>query len=361
MAKALNAEVLTLVRLGNARRELAQCVDLQDLKRIRDQAAALQAYTKAQGLSADLQTKAGSIRVDAEARIGELERERVPDKGWPGKGKPVSRGTGFSPVERRRFRALARIPEAEREAIKATLAEDVTPTGVLKAGLQRKRASEDSKKQQERAAIARKAPSGLVVIGDFREKLKELPDSCASLILTDPPYDRKSAHLYADVAREGARILMPGGSLIVYCGQYLLGEILPTMIQHLRIWWVLALHHDRGPHARMREYGIVVHWKPMLWLVKESRADKHTYIDDLVSSPQREKDYHDWQQGEAPAAYLIDKLTRPGDLVVDPMCGGGTTAVAAVKAGRRFWTCEIDSTSAGIAARRIESVRSGLP
>lgn len=75
--------------------------------------------------------KAAGIRIDAEARLGELLRARVPDEGWPGKGKPPCQGGGFSPKERERFhdggksepwfRALARVSLEKREALLAAL------------------------------------------------------------------------------------------------------------------------------------------------------------------------------------------------------------------------------------------------
>jgi DNA modification methylase len=39
-------------------------------------------------------------------------------------------------------------------------------------------------------------------------------------------------------------------------------------------------------------------------------------------------------------ATLIRKHSRPGDLVVDPFAGSGTTGVAALREGRRFAGCE---------------------
>ena len=46
-------------------------------------------------------------------------------------------------------------------------------------------------------------------------------------------------------------------------------------------------------------------------------------------------DYH-WQQAVEPAAALIEALTSPGYVVVDPFCGTGTYGVAAVKTDRLF-------------------------
>ena len=51
--------------------------------------------------------------------------------------------------------------------------------------------------------------------------------------------------------------------------------------------------------------------------------------------------------------YLIEKLTQPGDIILDPFMGSGTTGVACVRTGRNFIGCEIDPTYFAIAQRRI--------
>lgn len=50
---------------------------------------------------------------------------------------------------------------------------------------------------------------------------------------------------------------------------------------------------------------------------------------------------------------LIQLGTQPGDLVLDPFMGSGTTGVACVRTGRRFIGIEIDPTYFAIAQRRI--------
>ena len=51
--------------------------------------------------------------------------------------------------------------------------------------------------------------------------------------------------------------------------------------------------------------------------------------------------------------WLIEHSTRPGDLILDPFCGSGTTGVACVQTGRRFLGIEIDEGYADIARARI--------
>jgi tRNA G10 N-methylase Trm11 len=57
------------------------------------------------------------------------------------------------------------------------------------------------------------------------------------------------------------------------------------------------------------------------------------------------------------AATAIARYTRPGDLVVDPMCGIGTTMVEAVHAGRDGLGIEYEDRWARIAAANVDCAR----
>ena len=53
-------------------------------------------------------------------------------------------------------------------------------------------------------------------------------------------------------------------------------------------------------------------------------------------------------------ARLVATHSNPGDLIVDPFAGLGTTGVAALRLGRRFQGCEIDVVAAVLAEERCE-------
>ncbi|MFC9472733.1 TRM11 family SAM-dependent methyltransferase [Nocardia sp. NPDC056952] len=57
------------------------------------------------------------------------------------------------------------------------------------------------------------------------------------------------------------------------------------------------------------------------------------------------------------AAHAITHYTRPGDLVLDPMCGIGTTIVEALHAGRRALGVEYEQRWANIARTNIDIAR----
>lgn len=207
--------------------------------------------------------------------------------------------------------------------------------------------------RKKEAAAAGVIDGDIVRLGDFRTILPSIPDGCVDLIFTDPPYDKETVPLYEDMAREAARILRPGGSLICYLGQYATADVCRLVGKHLKFLWPLCCYHE-GPGQVMAFWGIRVKWKPMLWFVNGgNRFDTSAVVEDLIVST-KEKSAHPWQQSVVEARYYIEKLTPSGGLVVDPFCGGGTTAVAAKLSGRKWITCELDPEYAAIATQRIK-------
>jgi 16S rRNA G966 N2-methylase RsmD len=74
-------------------------------------------------------------------------------------------------------------------------------------------------------------------VGDFRELSPEvIADESVELVFTDPPYDRDSLSLYGAAAAEAARILKPGGSMLIYSGRLQLLEEMTAMSQHLNFF-----------------------------------------------------------------------------------------------------------------------------
>ena len=189
--------------------------------------------------------------------------------------------------------------------------------------------------------------------GDFRDRyLDVLPPESVQLVLTDPPYDEVSVDLYGAAAEAAQYVLRPGGSLLVYSGHKYLGEVIAAMAPHLRYWWTFALLEE-GPRQLLQKLGVRSSWKPILWFVKGTRGDVAAIVPDILEGSGREKDAHEWQQGEAEAATLIERFTSPGDLVVDFFAGSGTVLAAAKKLDRRFVGFETHADNVEKIAERI--------
>lgn len=77
----------------------------------------------------------------------------------------------------------------------------------------------------------------------------------------------------------------------------------------------------------------------------------------------REKRYgkHPTQKPEALLERIVLASTNPGDLVLDPFCGSGTTGVACVRHGRGFVGVEMEALFAELAAARLTEVLEERP
>lgn len=187
-----------------------------------------------------------------------------------------------------------------------------------------------------------------VVHGDIAEL--ELEPASVDLVLTDPPYGREHLRLYDELGRLAARVLRPGGSLLVMTGQANLLEQGAALARHLPYRWTLS-YALPGPRGRWWSRQILVGWKPVLWYT-QGEPDLG-WVFDTAESKAPDKAHHHWGQSVDGMAQLVERFSRPGELVLDPFLGGGTTAIAALQLGRRFLGCDVDETAVATSAARI--------
>ena len=268
--------------------------------------------------------------------------------------------------EVRELATSGRIPRKDTKLLAQTLATD---PDAVKASVEKvlsgeqpdvkqtmRAARRTRRKEQAEAIIADAAPGALydTRLGDFRTALADIPDDSVALVFTDPPWDDETARtLYEDLFALAARILVPGGSLVTYVGHNALPQVLATP-NPLRYWWPLAAVFEGGPTPRLPGKFVLPEWRPLLWFVKGGRRSTEYLADCFRCSPEPDaKEHHDWQQPETPASLCIERLTDAGETVVDPFLGGGTTGAAAVKLGRLFIGCDIDTDALTIATGRI--------
>jgi hypothetical protein len=190
-----------------------------------------------------------------------------------------------------------------------------------------------------------------LTFGDFRELGTNLPDCCADLVFTDPPYDEDAVALYRDLGIFASRVLKPGGLCLAYSGHAFLPQVMNALSESLTYGWTCAIRHTGG-ELRFRNLHVRNAWKPVVLFYKPPLEAWWDWFSDMTSGG-REKDEHDWQQAEAEAAHYIAALCPKGGLVVDPFAGGGTTLVAAKKLGLKYIGYEVAQEAFNAAQVRL--------
>ncbi len=203
--------------------------------------------------------------------------------------------------------------------------------------------------REEEAAKLRELPIaaveefGAVEIrhGDLRSSLDDLVGQ-VDAIVTDPPYPVAFLDEFSALSEVASRLLKPGGVLAAMVGQAHLPAYLERLSEHLSYRWTAAYLTD-GPATRVHAPKVGTKWKPILLFDLD---DKRRFLtQDVYISDADDKEHHDWGQSESGFARLIEGLTRPQDLVVDPFLGGGTAAIVCRDLGRRFVGCDVDKVA----------------
>lgn len=170
-----------LVKYDAACRALAEAVAIDEVKDMRDKAAAMQAYAK-QAKNKQLEVDAGEIRIRAERRLGEMLIEQKQTVGMntgaagaagPGRGnknavvaqdrvlQPTLSDVGISKDLSSRAQAIAKIPESEFEAELAQHREEQKAvTGRTMQRLANKEVANASKEKDKPDALENEKPEG---------------------------------------------------------------------------------------------------------------------------------------------------------------------------------------------------------
>lgn len=169
-------------------------------------------------------------------------------------------------------------------------------------------------------------------------------------VITDPPYPKEFLPLFEDLAVLSNRWLKPGGLLIVMSGQSYLHEIYEMMAKHIQYYWT-ACYLTPGQPTPLRQVNVNTTWKPLLIFRKGEYKGK--IFGDVFKSEGNDKDFHKWGQSISGMQDVISKICLPGQSILDPFCGAGTTGVAALRHGCLFDGVELDIENVNISKSRL--------
>lgn len=222
------------------------------------------------------------------------------------------------------------------------------------------------------------APLNTIVRGDCLEVLQEIPDTSVDLIITDPPYStptvtsfgRQVVKNLADFSiqefymkslrKEFERILKPNGRVFIFCDD----KYYPVLFAVFYEWSNLnLLIWDKGrigmgrPFRKRHElimYACRSTYDPQL-------PAHMTHVPTVLEyKPETDRE-HGAQKPIALVRDLIEAFSLPGETVLDPFVGSGTTAVAAQQLGRNYIGIEMNEEYAAIARRRLEEPANPQP
>ncbi|CAN5167975.1 hypothetical protein BH11PLA2_BH11PLA2_26530 [soil metagenome] len=254
-----------------------------------------------------------------------------------------------------------------------------------------------------------------VLTGDCVTLLSRLPAQSVDLAFADPPFnigyeydvyqDRRDGDDYLSWTdhwlRAVKRVLKPTGSFFVAIGDEYVAEHkvrLDALGFTLRNW--IVWHYTFGvnctkkfnrshahilyyvadpkrftfnpdgirvPSARMTTYADaranpVGKLPDDTWVLRPQesgdhfRSDADTWYLPRVCGTFKERTGHPCQMPEAVLDRIIKVASNPGDLVLDPFAGSGTTLAVAKKLGRNYLGCELSEDYADGVRKRLQAI-----
>ncbi len=251
------------------------------------------------------------------------------------------------------------------------------------------------------------APLDQIIVGDCLEAMARLPEKSVDLVFADPPYNLQLGGdlLRPDNSKVDAvdddwdrfasfeaydaftiawltacrRVLKDDGALWVIGSYHNIFRV-GRAVQDLGFWILNDIvWRKTNPMPNFKGTRLANAHETLIWAARSRGARRYTFNYDalkmandelqmrsdwtlpLCTGEERVKDdtgakAHPTQKPEALLHRVLLASTRPGDLVLDPFFGVGTTGAAARRLGRRFIGIERDAGYADLARARIAKV-----
>ena len=245
-----------------------------------------------------------------------------------------------------------------------------------------------------------------VMAGDCIEAMRALPDDCVDLVFADPPYNLQlkgelhrpdnskvdavddhwdrfaSFKSYDEFSQawlsEARRILKPNGAIWVIGSYHNIFRVGATLQDEG--FWILndVVWRKSNPMPNFRGKRLTNAHETLIWAAKSDQS-KYTFNyeamkalnDDiqmrsdwlipLCTGSERLKNdagekAHPTQKPEALLHRIIVASTKPGDIVLDPFFGTGTTGAVAKRLRRHFIGIEREAEYRRVAEKRIAAI-----
>jgi len=209
-----------------------------------------------------------------------------------------------------------------------------------------------------------------IIKGDCVKFLKNLPNNCIDLIITDPPYgdnvgygwnnkiikNNKNPLINCLALAECYRVLRKNSTLYNFTNwkhyPFLIEFIMKYTkfkIRHLIVW---KKHNFGLGWAFRHQYELI--------LVLEKGKPKYNLTDfsdvQTCSHINHNKINHPHEKPVDLIRKMIQHSSKDGGVVLDPFCGSGSVCVACQEIGRKWIGVDIDEKWVRMARERVNSV-----
>jgi DNA modification methylase len=216
-------------------------------------------------------------------------------------------------------------------------------------------------------SIQSKLSVNAIIHGDCTEVMRQIPANSVDFILTDPPYlvnyhDRDGRTIQNDAKAdwlkpamaEAYRVLKQNRLMLCFYG-----------------WTKVDMFFDAWKHAGFQPVGHLVFRKnyasksrflryqhEQAYLLAKGRPPlpKQT-LGDVMDMPYSGNKLHPTQKPVVALAPLVRSFSLPGDLVLDPFAGSGSSCAAALLSGRKYLGVELDDAYFQQAVSRMNRVK----
>jgi len=224
-----------------------------------------------------------------------------------------------------------------------------------------------------------------LIQGNSIEILSEFVDEqrldTVDAVITDPPYgidiesfDMVQGKIAGDSDVEQAlgvfrstmdqtnELLVDGGPVLSFAGDQTLCEFMQRYVkeaydvQQVLVWDKMRSGPPFGSPWWRYSYELIIHASNGVPTYENRNAvDTDVLKFESISPNQSLSKRHPTEKPLELMEYLIESVTRRGEVVLDPFMGSGTTGVAAKNTGRDFIGIEIDPGFFNIAKERINN------
>lgn len=209
-----------------------------------------------------------------------------------------------------------------------------------------------------------------VIQGDCLEVMKQMPDKCVDLVLTDPPYGMEytrhipntrhdkienddSLEWLPEALLQLKRVLKDNGNVYIFCSWHNIETFKIEVnkvftVRNIIVWDKMGagMGDLETTYGGTYELCIFANNTPQ---TLNGRRDN-----DLIRMGRSGNTFHPTEKPVELLKHFITKSSNENDTILDPFLGSGTTAVACKQLGRNYIGIELSQKYCDIANERLK-------